>query len=76
MPLTEDQHTNPSCDRWKGAAAFGSFLQSAGLIARGAHGSTRSALGRPDVDLIFLSICGRGGSMGVIDFFEACVKVH
>lgn len=62
--------------RWKGAAAFGSFLQSAGLLVRATPGGpTRGALGRPDVDLIFLSICGRGGSMGVLDFFEACVKV-
>ena len=64
--------------RWKGAAPFGAFLQSAGILARGggaqqAKGSGR--LPRPDLDLIFLAVCGKGGSMDVMDFAEACIRV-
>ena len=65
--------------RWKGPAPFGAFLQSAGILAsRGA--TARSAKGggtlaRPDLDLIFLAVCGKGGSMDVMDFAEACIRV-
>lgn len=64
--------------RWKGPAPFGAFLQSAGILARGGAAPTSKGggrLARPDLDLIFLAVCGKGGSMDVMDFAEACVKV-
>jgi hypothetical protein len=68
--------------RWRGAAAFTSFLQAAGLVARpgGAAAATPLAaapaprtLARHEVDLIVLAVCGKGGSMDLVDFAEACV---
>jgi len=59
--------------RWKGAAAFVSFLQAGGVLPKGFGGG--GALKRPDVDIIVLSVCGKGGSMDVLDFCEACAKV-
>jgi len=59
--------------RWRGTAPFVSFLQAGGVLAKGFAGS--GSLSRPDVDIIVLSICGKGGSMDVLDFCEACAKV-
>ena len=67
--------------RWKGAGTFGAFLQSAGLLqARGVASAKANrggtALARPDVDLVYLAVCGKNGAgMDVIDFMEALVKV-
>ena len=62
--------------RWKGPAPFGAFLSSAGILSRGAfQAKDGGTLARPDLDLIFLAVCGKGGSMDVMDFAEACVRV-
>jgi hypothetical protein len=61
--------------RWRGASPFASFLQAGGLLARGGSGSARGGLQRHDVELIVLSVCGKGGWMDVLDFAEACAKV-
>ena len=46
---------------------------STGGTPRSGGGS--SQLTRPDVDIVVLSVCGKGGSMDVIDFCEACAMV-
>lgn len=64
--------------RWKGTAPFVSFLQAGGLLPKGFGGAAllpKGSLSRPDVDIIVLSVCGKGGSMDVVDFSEACAKV-
>jgi len=63
--------------RWKGTAPFVSFLQAGGLLPKGFGGGLlpKASLSRPDVDIIVLSVCGKGGSMDVVDFSEACAKV-
>lgn len=56
------------------ASYWSAFLQATGIVASGggvARGSVRQ-LQRPEADLIFLSTCGKGGSMGIVEFFEAC----
>mmetsp|Transcript_24301 Transcript_24301/g.55314 ORF Transcript_24301/g.55314 Transcript_24301/m.55314 type:complete len:199 (-) Transcript_24301:141-737(-) len=63
--------------RWKGSS-FTAFLQSAGLLARSGDvpaTPTRPLLARHDIDLDMLSVCGKGGTMDVLDFCEVCVKV-
>ena len=61
--------------RWRTSATFASFLQSAGLVARGGGRGAALGVARPDVDLIWLATCGKGGSMGLLDFIEACANV-
>eukprot|EP00908_Phaeocystis_cordata_P011827 Transcript_22782.p1 GENE.Transcript_22782~~Transcript_22782.p1 ORF type:complete len:592 (-),score=193.38 Transcript_22782:52-1674(-) len=53
--------------RWK-SMAFAKFVQTAGLVGG-------AGLSRADVDLIFITVCGKGGTMDVMDFFEACGRV-
>ena len=66
--------------RWR-AAAFVRFLESTGLLAATSRPDGAlsfrglAGLGRPEVDLIFLSTCGAGGGMGVVEFCEACAKI-
>ena len=62
--------------RWKGAQPFNAFLQAGGLLpARGSSAARQGVVQRHDVDLIVLSVCGKGGSMDVLAFGEACAKV-
>lgn len=65
--------------RWRGPASpFAAFLQTVDLVqARGASGAAtaRGALARHDVELIVLSVCGKGGTMDVLTFSEACARV-
>ena len=47
---------------WR-APTFCRVLQSAGLVRPG-------RLSRPDLDLLFIAQCGRGGAMSVVDFWQ------
>ncbi len=65
--------------RWR-AQHWVRFLRAGDLIG-GASGAGPRAradgrrLGVADADLIYLKTCGRGGCMGLVDFFEACAGV-
>jgi len=52
---------------WR-VTTFCRVLTSAGLVGGG-------RLARPDVDLIFIAQCGRGGAMSVVDFCEALAEI-
>lgn len=74
LPAGQDPLAVPGL-RWRGAMPFNTFLEAGGLLARAGGGQQGTRLHRHDADLIVLSVCGKGGSMDVHDFGEACAKV-
>ena len=51
------------------------FLQSAGLAGGHRASAVAAGLAGPDAELIFKSVCGKGGTMDVLDFAEALGRV-
>jgi hypothetical protein len=68
------QATSSAGPRWK-AATFSRFLQSAGLVGGHRASAVAAGLSRPDADLIFASIVGKGRTMDLLDFAEALTRV-
>ena len=68
------QETSSAGPKWK-APTFSRFLQSAGLVGGHRASAVAAGLSRPDADLIFASVCGKGGSMDLLDFTEALSRV-
>ena len=66
--------TSSAGPRWK-APTFAKFLQSAGLVGGHRASAVAAGLSRPDAELLFASVCGKGGSMDVLDFAEALSRV-
>jgi hypothetical protein len=71
----EDAQTTSSAGpRWR-AATFSRFVQAVGLTSGHRASAVAAGLSRPDADMIFASVCGKGGTMDVLDFAEALSRV-
>ena len=66
--------TSSAGPKWR-AVTFARFLQSAGLVGGHRASAVAAGLSRPDADLLFTSVCGKGGTMDVLDFAEALARV-
>lgn len=68
------QSTSSAGPRWH-APTFSRFLQSAALAGGHRASAVAAGLSRPDADLIFASVCGKGGTMDMLSFAEALACV-
>ena len=66
--------TSSAGPRWR-AATFAKFLQSAGLVNGHRAAAVAAGLSRPDAELVFASVCGKGGTMDLLDFVEALARI-
>ena len=68
------RETSGSGPRWK-PSTWAAFLKSASLAGGHRASAVAAGLAGPDAELLFTSVCGKGGSMDVLDFAEALARV-
>ena len=74
--LTSPQvrETSSSGPRWR-SATWSRFLKATGLAGGHRASAVAAGLAGPDADLLFTSVCGKGGTMDLLDFAEALARV-
>lgn len=72
--VADVRETSSSGPRWR-SATWSRFLKATGLAGGHRASAVAAGLAGLDADLLFTSVCGKGGTMDLLDFAEALARV-